>query len=406
MKGRLTLSLAVALALLATVPAPARGQSEPDREEAVQAVLDEREAAIRSRDRERFLATVDPRAEDDFKARQVRLFDGLSSVPLAFFELVLRTDEIPDLSAGLEDRYAAEDVFLPPVEARYRIEEADEVDALDVFFYTFLLREGRWRIVADTDVEDLGLPSARNLWDFGPVARAKSRHFALFFDPDDRKRAEALVALAEEAYGRLAASFGRPLPKQVVVVLPHTLDQLREMLQATFDLTNFVAFATASVDRDQGWQSTAPRVYVQDTNLSRSRRAFQLSVFHHELVHVAAFPLGGPFVPAWVHEGVADWLATGRGRPQFVEGSDEMLPDDFEFTTGGGVSILGAYEESTSAIAFLAQAKGKTAPLDLLVEVGELRVAPGTTDYHLNQGMRAVFGAGFEEFEKAWDGGG
>jgi hypothetical protein len=255
-------------------------------------------------------------------------------------------------------------------------------------------------------VEDLGLPSSRNLWDFGPVAKTVSAHFTILFNPADRKRAESLLTLAEEGYRRLGQAFNRSLPAQVVIVLPHDLDQLREMLQATFDLSNFVAFASAAVDRDQGWSSTVARVYVQDINLSRNRRAFQLETFHHELTHVAAFPLAGPFVPSWVHEGVADWMATGRGAPMPVQGANPHLPDDFEFTTGGGESILTAYEESTSAIAFLAAAKGKTAPLDLLAKVGEARVAPGTSEYHVDQGLRAVYGAGTAEFEKAWNGGG
>ena len=400
-----TLVLAVVLAWVSSAPLPTQGAAAESKEDAVRRVLAQREEAIRTGDRKRFLDTVDPGASPEFKARQAQLFDGLRSVPLATFDLRLRTDEIPDLSAGLAERYAADDVFLPPVEARYRIQGAETTDAVDAFFYTFLRRGDRWRIVSDTDVEDLGLPSSRNLWDFGPVAKTVSAHFTILFNPADRKRAESLLTLAEEAYGRLTQTFSRPVPAQVVVVLPHDLDQLREMLQATFDLTNFVAFASAAVDRDQGWASTVARVYVQDTNLSRNRRAFQLETFQHELTHVAAFPLAGPFVPSWVHEGVADWMATGRRPPARVEAADPHLPDDFEFTTGGGEAILTAYEESTSAIAFLAQRKGKTAPLDLLAKVGEVRVAPGTTEYYVDQALRAVYGAGMADFEKAWNGG-
>jgi hypothetical protein len=391
--------------VLVSVLVPPAAAAPPTKEQAVQQVLDQREAAIRGGDRSRFLDTVDPAASEDFKIRQARLFDGLRTVPLASFHLRLRPDEIPDLSTGLRDRYAADDVFLPPVEAHYRIEGSDSIDALDSFYYTFLFREGRWRIVSDTDLEDLGLPSARNLWDFGPVGREKSAHFTILFNPVDKKRAQALLGFCEEAYGRLTDTFNRALPAQVVVVLPHSLDELRDMLQATFDLTNFVAFASSSVDRDNGWQSTAPRVYIQDTNLSRNRRDFQLETFHHELTHVAAFPLAGPFIPSWVHEGVADWMATGRGGPAKVDTPNPHLPDDYEFTTGGGESILTAYEEATSAIAFLAKARGKTAPLDLLAKVGETRSAPGTSEYHTDQGLRAVYGAGKAEFEKAWNGG-
>jgi hypothetical protein len=398
------LAVTVTLTWAFAGPGPT-GVAADSKEKAVQEVLDQREEAIRSGDRKRFLDTVDPRAPEAFKVRQARLFDGLSSVPLASFDLRLRTDEIPDLSTGLAERYAADEVFLPPVEARYRIEGADSADALDAFFYTFLRRDGRWRIASDTDVVDVGLPSSRNLWDFGPVAKTVSGHFTILFNPADRERAESLLALAEEGHERLGRSFNRPLPAQVVIVLPHNIDQLREMLQATFDLSNFVAFASAAVDRDEGWASTVARVYVQDTNLSRNRRSFQLETFHHELIHVAAFPLAGPFVPSWVHEGVADWMATGRGRPSRVAAGNPHLPDDYEFTTGGGEGILDAYEASTSAIAFLAKAKGRAAPLDLLARVGEARIAPGTSEYHVDQGLRAVYGAGTAEFEKAWNGG-
>ncbi len=375
------------------------------RQEAAQAVLDERETAIRNGDRDAFLATVDSGADEEFKARQAALFDGLRSVPLASYELIVRTDEVPDLGMGLDERYIADEVYLPAVESRYRIEGVDAVDALDGLFYTFLRREGRWRIVSDTDVEDLGLPTARNLWDFGPVARSRSPHFTVLFNSANRERAEALLRLAEEARDRLAATFDRPLPDQTLLILPRSVDQLAEMLQATFDLTNFVAFAAAAVDRDEGWEATAPRVFAQDVNLARSGRSFQLETLHHEFVHVAAFPLAGPFVPAWVHEGIADWSANGRGRPFEAAASDEVLPEDYEFTTGGLHAIVSAYQESTSAMAFLAQAKGADAPLDLLVEVGEARVAPGTMDYHTDAALRSLYGKGLTDFQQDWGGG-
>ncbi|HEY3238770.1 MAG TPA: hypothetical protein VGL92_04330, partial [Acidimicrobiia bacterium] len=135
---RSRLLLAVLLVAGALVPRPSWGTppgprvaAAESRGEAVQAVLDEREAAIRNGDREGFLATVDPGADEDFKARQAALFDGLRSVPLSSYELLVRTDEAPDLAGGLDERYIADDVFLPAVESRYRIEGVDAVDALD-----------------------------------------------------------------------------------------------------------------------------------------------------------------------------------------------------------------------------------------------------------------------------------
>jgi len=402
------LAVAVAALTAAVIVSPVEAQPTATitREEAVKQVLAERVDALERGDRAAFLDTVDPAASDEFKIRQGHLFDGLRSLPLGSYELQLRTDEAPDLAAGLAARYpGAEAVFLPPVETLYRLTGIDTIDAVDGYYYTFLLREGRWRIVSDRDLEDVGLLSARNLWDYGPVHQRRTAHFTILHDPADRRRAETIGVLCEQGYARLLAAFGRAVPEQIVVILPHTLDQLREILQATFDLSNFVAFASASVDRDDDWQSTAPRVYVQDVNLSRSRRDFQLQTFHHEFTHVAAFPLAGPLVPSWIHEGVADWMAGGRKDPSAVDGTDGLLPDDWEFTTGGGESILRAYDESTSAMAFLATKKGKSAPVDLLTRVGEVRVAPGTSDYRVDQGLRAVYGAGLDQFQKDWNGG-
>jgi hypothetical protein len=409
-RRRAGLALAVALASGAAArPAGAQTVTTAPltREQAVRQVLAQRDEALKRGDRAAFLDTVDAAATPEFKARQGRLFDGLRSLPLASYELRLRSDEVPDLAGGgLAGRYPGADAaFLPPVEAHYRFTGIDTIDAIDGYYDTFLLRDGRWRIVSDRDVEDVGLPSARNLWDYGPVTQERTAHFTVLHDPADRKRAAALAGLCEEAYARLTTAFGRPTPAQIVVVLPHNLDQLKEILQATFDLSNFVAFASASVDRDNDWQSTAPRVYVQDANLSRSRRDFQLQTFHHEFTHVAAFPLAGPFVPSWIHEGLADWMAGGRLAPTAVDGSDGLLPHDWEFTTGGGDAILRAYDESTSAMAFLAARKGKGAPLDLLTRVGEPRVAPGTSDYRVDQALRAIYGAGLEQFQKDWNGG-
>jgi hypothetical protein len=148
-------------------PVPASAQvATLTREEAVKQVLTQRVDALKRGDRAAFLDSVDPTATDEFKIRQGRLFDGLRSLPLAFYGLELRTDEVPDLAAGLAARYPGADaVFLPPVEARYRLTGIDTIDAVDGYYYTFLFRDGRWRIVSDRDLEDIGLPSARNLWD-------------------------------------------------------------------------------------------------------------------------------------------------------------------------------------------------------------------------------------------------
>jgi hypothetical protein len=403
-RRRLAIVAALAAGVLTLPGAPVARAT--DRDAALRELLAQRERAVHDGDRAAFLATVDDAATPAFRTRQERIFDGLRSLPLASYRVELRTDEAADLSGGLAGSvaaaYHADSVVITDVDVRYRLRDIDERDVIDTFFYTFVRRGERWRIISDTDVEDLGLPSARNSWDYGPVALRPSAHFTIVYNPADERRARALLAIAEEAYARLAASFGRPVPSRIAIVLPHTLDELREMIQATFDVKNFVAFASAGVDRDPGWVMTAPRVFIQDTNLGSYGRPFQLETLHHELVHVASFSFTGPFDPAWVQEGEAEWMATGRGKPKRVAGSDGVLPDDYEFTVGGGDAIRRAYGESTSAIAYLVARRGAGAVTDLIATIGEPKVAAGTERYYTDQAVRRVYGADFAAFEHDW----
>ena len=167
-----------------------------------------------------------------------------------------------------------------------------------------------------------------------------------------------------------------------------------------------MAFASASVDRDDDWESTAPRVYVQDANLSRSRRDFQLQTFHHEFTHVAAFPLAGPFVPSWVHEGLADWMASGEGDPERPTGRDGVLPEDWEFTTGRRrVDHPGLRREHVGhGLPGRQEGQGRPArPAGPGGRAAGWRRAP--SEYRVDQGLRAVYGAGSSQFQKDWNGG-
>lgn len=394
-------------------PGPSARQSTPDSgwEAEVRELLDRRAAAVRGRDREAFLATVDPEASEAFRARQGRLFDGLATVPLDAYRLELASEDVHDLSAAVpaERRREADEVRLPAVEEHLRITGVDGVDAVHDLWLTFARRDDRWYVHADEDVADLGLLTQRNLWDFGPVTFTESSRVAVVSAPDGAERAEALLEITEEAVGRLRGGLDWAVPPKVLVVLPSSADQLEEILQTNFDLSNFVAFATADVDRSDragGWAWTSPRVYAQEDNLARHGRDFQVETLHHELVHVAAFDRAGPHVPNWLHEGHADYLALGRPGSRPVEGSDGTLPLDHQFVTGDRSSILRSYRESTSAVAFLAEAVGPTAPSELFERLGAVRVEPGTWEHHLDRALEDVYGSGTEAFESDWAGGG
>jgi hypothetical protein len=372
----------------------------------VQAVLDARAAAVRSGDKDAWMATVDPDAPKSFRDAQARLFDGLRSVPLESYSLEARTEDTGDLARGLDLKYGAK-VQLPETRQRLRLRGYDDRDAVDSLWLTFVERGGRWYVGGDEDLAALGLDTARGLWDYAPIATLETEHLLTIYHPAQEERARALSAIAEEAIVTLQKRWDQPWSQRIPMVLPADTDELEKLLQSTIDLDKFLAFVSyGSVrDTDAGWDATAPRIYIQDENLRSYSRAYQVETLVHELAHAAGAPLAGPFVPSWVHEGVADWIATGRStRERKPDGSDGVLPRDFEFSTGSQTSIIRAYRESRSATSYLSARRGLGAPTALFREVGSVRVAAGSTDFQVDAGLRRATGGamGLGDLQSGW----
>jgi hypothetical protein len=393
---------------LGSVRAQSRPQAAQTGLAAVQAVLDARVAALGAGDRDGWLATVDPQAPAAFREAQGRLFDGLRSVPLASYRLEARVEDTGDLAVGAglsKVKYGGAPVQLPETRQRLRLQEYDAVDAVDSLWLTFVQRDGRWYVASDTDLAPLGLDTARGPWDFAPIEVHRTEHLLTIFHPDQRDRAVALAAIAEEAIRTLDARWDQPWPGKIPLVLPAGTDELEQLLQSTIDLDKFLAFVSYGSVRDEGWVATAPRIYIQDENLGTYRRPAQVETLVHELAHAAGAPLAGPFTPAWVHEGLADWIATGRStKERKPSGSDGKLPRDFEFSTGSQAKIVEAYRESRSATSYLAARTGLRGPTVVFRELGSVKVGPGSPDHQLDDALRrATAGAlGLGDLEGGW----
>ena len=377
--------------VMATLVAPGAPGVAGEAHDEVQGVLDERVRALGAGDRAAWLATVWPGAPVEFKERQGRLFEGLRSVPFERYELAVDDEEPFDLGTAVASRYAGvDDVALPVVRQRLRVEGVDDRDDVASLWLTFVNDGGRWYLAADDDLAPLGLDTERGLWDAGPVEVASDGAVTVLHHGDKRSRVAELLAVTNEAVGVLQERWQEEWSERVLVLLPSDQGELRRMMQTTLDLDKFVAFVTYEIDRDDGWEPTAPRVLIQDTNLRRYSRGGKIEVLLHELVHAASAPLSGPFQPTWVHEGLADWIAKGsipeRTR---LEGG---LPRDHEFVSGAQTSILDAYASSTTVMARLANAHGGGAPYELFRELGGRRVVPGDTAYHVDEALRVVTG--------------
>lgn len=370
---------------------------------AVQRLLEVRAAAVRSGDRAAFLATVDPQAPAGFREAQRLSFEGLTSMPLASYTLHARTFDTGDLAAGTGGRYGSARVFLPETRQVYRLKDFDDRDAVEQLWLTFVERGDRWYVASDSDLEALGLESSHQLWELGPVRLQPTEHFLIVSRPEQAERAGALGAIAEDGMAALREVWDQPWSERIPLVLPGSVEELQRILQSTVDLDKFVAFVSYSAIDDAGYQTTAPRIFIQDDRLARYARSFQVSTLVHELSHAAAAPLVGPFIPAWVHEGVSEWVATGRPtnerRPR---GGDAELPRDHEFSTGTAENIVRSYRESRAAMSVLAADKGLAAPTSFLRVLGEARVEPGSADHRVDVALRRAAATSLSDLQERW----
>lgn len=378
------------LAFSSSPAVPQAASDDVDTPALIQRVLDQRARALVDGNRDAWMVTVWTGAAPAFRDAQGRLFDGLRSAPLATYDLSLDLETPYDLGPAVAGRYDGRRVSLPPVRQRLRLVDFDDRDDIAYLWLTFVEDAGSWRVAADDDLSALGLDTDRGIWDGGAVTATRKGNVLVLHHPDTVSRVPAIARAAGGAITELDDLWPEPWSKTAVVLLPSSIAELQRMMQTTLDLEKFVAFVTYDIDRDEGWSSTAPRVLVQDTNLARYSERGQVETLVHEMVHAASAEVTGPFIPSWVHEGLAEWLAKG-GRPERTA-VPTGLPGDEEFSSGSQTSILAAYSRSTSVMARLAADAGSDAPVRLFTAVGAVRVAAGDSDYHLDTALREVAG--------------
>lgn len=404
---RLTAILAISAAALVVSPSGTRGAAAPAA--GIAGLLEERARAVLAGDREAFLATVDPR-DPSFLRRQGLLFDGFRRLGLESYSLEVGGD-LPGLTTAREvARYGAgsEPTVLHVVE-RYAIEGYDPSPAVEDLYLTFVRGPDGWRVASDTDLDDVTLFSGRKLWEFGPIVTRASDHFLFVSHPDLAPAAGPVLEAAEVALRRAVDAWPLPWPRRVVILAPGDAEELRRLLQATFDLDVFVAFAVSTVERSEDWELRGHRIVLNWPTFSRYPDPLRERILVHELLHIATRGLAGPQVPAFVDEGVAEWgtgdAATGTLAESVRAGTfDRRLPADHEFVSGGDAAIAAAYQESYTAIGFAAEEFGAGAVAEFYRALGAARLVPGTWRYHVGRAMRAAFGVGFAEFERAWAG--
>jgi hypothetical protein len=355
-----------------------------------------------------FMATVE---SDDqaFLRRQRLLFDGFQRLGLSGYRLVPTQRYWPELTTGREvRRYGAEaDPTVLHVEERYRLRGFDRQAAIDDLYLTFVHGEDGWLIASDSDLADVRLLSGRKLWELGPIETRRSEHFLYVSHPDLASAGEAILDASERALQALSQRWHLPWSRRVVLLAPSSTEELGRIIQATFDLEPFAAFAYSSVDRAQDYDLTGHRVIFVWENFGRYSEEVQQAILTHELLHVANREYSGPMVPSFVEEGLAEWVAAAAGTAELAARVDagtfdRRLPLDHEFFTGSDVEIGLSYQESLTAAQYALERYGIDAAARMYRLLGEVRLAPGTSEYHVDRAMRSAFGVGLQRFESRW----
>jgi hypothetical protein len=398
----------LALLLTFTVPAPAAVRAQPEPYAGIREMLDRRAAAVLAGDEEAFMATVaeiDPR----FVERQRQMIRGFGNLGVSEYRLHISNRFWPELTTPREvAKYGprARPTVLH-VEERYRIDGFDPQLALEDLYLTFVRTDEGWKVASDVDLEDVGLWSGRKLWEYDPVITRSSEHFRYVSHPDQAGAAEEILAAAERALGAVEDRWPLPWRQRALILAPTSTEELGRIIQATFDLDNFVAFAYSSVERRTDFDLVGHRIILNWPTFSRYDISVQERILAHELLHFATREYTGPMVPGFVDEGIAEWVAgdivTSEISRRLGAGTwDRALPRDYEFITGDGNDITLQYQESFTSAEYQVDRFGIHEVANFYRMLGRTRLAPGTPRYHVDQAMRANFGLGYPEFEARW----
>lgn len=394
----------------ASSPAPtgAAAGRDPSIEDpdGVQAVLDEIAAGFLGADPERVaehLHDPDGRFGQRWQERATRM----GALPLRSYALRL-DDALPDIaSQRVRDRHAGRVQVLYVVE-EWALDGFDERPAADDLFLTMVDAGDGWRVAGDDDADALGLVSVDHLWDQDEVVVTRDGPVLAIHHPDGPS-VDALLSEARRALAQAQERWPLDWPGTVPIIVPRDEDELAELLHVTFDLSNFVAFATATPVGERGaYELTGSRIVVNPARFLDRSTELRQRILVHELVHVASRPSSGPLVPSWLEEGVAQALGeqqstTGTGLLNAVRGDDLALPTDGQFVVGGRDRIFLSYQLAWGFLDHLVRRHGAAAVGAFYLAAGRGSVAqPGTEAHHVDRAAREVFGQSLGELLAQW----
>lgn len=406
---RRTAALVAATALTLVAPAARTAAASPDATAQIRALLARRAAAVTSGDMRAFDATM-ALAPAAFRAREDTWFLRMRALPIASYSLAPSARSWSDLAPALRARPRADEVHVVDAEQRIAFTGFDPCPSDDDVFLTIVRSGSRWSIVSDTDLDDLGLLSERNVWDLGAVRVVRTSADVTVITRGPASVARRVGSATSDGIAYVRQHWPLSWPGRALVVIPASSAELSRVLRATFDLGPFVAFTVSTVERetDGSFSLVGSRVYVQPSTFFATGGAYEADTLSHELTHLATRGVTGIWVPAWLDEGVAQsYGQRTKGSltllASAVRAHRTALPEDWQFTIGSHDEIHLAYEESLSFVEYLRARFGSAAGARFYRAAGaQSPVSFGTRRYHLDLAARATFGRTFASLQDGW----
>lgn len=399
---------AVAPTEAADSPAAPRRTVDPKaaRTAALGGLLATRAEALLSRDREAWLATVDP-ASTEFAARQKSVFDNLEQVPFTSLRFEPAGDG-PALETE-RSRQVGPDAWVTRVMTVYRLADGDDGDVRREQYLTLVQRNGTWLVADDADGE-----RTPDIWDLGPVEVVRGER-TLVLGTADRDMLQTVADQADEAASEVDAVWGVQWSRRVVVIVPRDQTEMAELLVRPDEtgLDQIAAVTTGEIGSNQ--QTTADRVIVNPTSFGQLGEVGRAVVLAHEITHVAARASGGSGVPIWLSEGFADYVAyrdRDLSRRQVAgdvlelvargEGPRALATQaDFDPATG---QIAPAYSSSWLAVEMIAREWSEQELVELYRTVDGTTASgrPAADPVPVEVAVPQVLGTTLPELEQQW----
>jgi len=379
--------------------------SDEARRQGVVELIRRRALALRSGDRQAWLATVSDPASP-FAQRQGAVFDRMRLLPITDFDQH-GVEVAPAPSAAREAAVGA-DAWVSTVHLTYRLDGYDRAPRSFDASFTVVSTPDGWRLADDTDGRTQPQP-----WDIPSMAVVRSPT-TLVIGSAPAATLRDYLALAEAAHTRIAGIWGSALSG--VIVAPATVEQLAAQLQRPDALGLEQVAAITDGPIGPGSPATTDRVYVNPQAFARLTPDGRRVVLTHELTHVTVRGTTDRPVPLWLSEGFADYVGfTGLSLTPRTVAADLLVrvragtgptrlpvPDDFDPRKG---IIAPTYSAAWLAVTRMAQVHGGDRVVAFYRAVGGLAVDPTTAGDPAavtGQAFRTVLGTSEEAFVADW----